>query len=113
MKIHCVLLGYELSYHSTFQFHTPNNVIPVNTENAVQVSKYASDTINLELTSFILDMDSDILTLTFNEPVQFFNIDCSGITLHNSTGDKASLTLSGCIFDSPQMIVALNLTRLS
>ena len=74
MNIYCILFGYELSYHSTFQLYTPNNVIPVNTENAVQVSNYASDTINPELTSFTLDMDSDILTLTFNEPMQLSNI---------------------------------------
>ena len=73
-NIHCILLGYELSYHSTFQLYTANNVIPGNTEDAVQVSNYASDTINPELTSFTLDMDSDVLTLTFNKPVQFSNM---------------------------------------
>ena len=96
---------------------TPNDIIPIVTDNALQVSNYTNDTTDPEFTRFTLDMDSDILTLTFNEPVLFSNIDCSSITLYNSTGaEAASLMLSGCIFQSEfpgvgQMIIAVSLTR--
>ena len=78
---------------------SPNNVIEVTADDALNVNMYIEDDTPATLQMYTLDMDNDLLILTFNEPVDTFTINCSEITLHNtSSAIRTDLTLSGCNF---------------
>ena len=57
-----------------------NMVVSVSTSAAVQVTDYTKDTTRPNLVSFDLDLDSDILTLTFDETVDGATLNVTQIT---------------------------------
>jgi hypothetical protein len=96
---------------------TPNQVMEIAADEALAVETYVEDDTSPELRMYTLDMDRDLLILTFNEPVDPNTVNCSEITLHNtsSTGG-AELTLTGCNITSDtnlagMLVITIQLTQ--
>ena len=58
-----------------------NPVVAITKGNALPVTSYIFDTSNPILEEFDLDMNTVILTLTFDETVEICSFDVTGITL--------------------------------
>ena len=61
-----------------------NALVPIPYNDGLQVSEYVQDSTPPELVRFDLDLDSDILTLTFDETVSGSTLDETAITLQES-----------------------------
>ena len=75
-----------------------NQIRERNTSFAIQVDTFVEDTTRPELVAFDLDMDADLLTLTFSETVDASSINYTSITLisaPNSTDKFGVYTLTG------------------
>ena len=59
----------------------PEDVIPRDSSNALAVNNYTHDNVNPELQAFVLDLDTDRLEMTFNEPIIAGTINSSRIML--------------------------------
>ena len=70
--------GVDLSYQQ-------NPVQPVPISNAMQAGTYISDLAPPQLERFDLDLDTNQLTLYFNEPVFLDSLDFSRLTLHSAS----------------------------
>ena len=100
---------------------TPNQVDPIGTDMALPLPDggYTPDTTPPMLYQYTLDMDRDLLILTFNEPINPNSTSCNSITLYNSSDISASLsqlTLTGCVIEYSEevagfIMITLQLTR--
>ena len=86
-----------------------NLIVPINVSNAIRVSTYISDVTGPYLLSFELDLDSEILTLHFDETVNvssfvfpFFTILSPNVTSYNLTGGEV------LGIDDPDVDILLN-----
>ena len=88
---------------------TPNDIIPISTESAIPTSNYTADTTSPVLLEYTLDMDSDILILTFNEPINHTSVDCTNITLYNTTSStqQATLPLTDCLTEEIEDVAGI------
>lgn len=87
---------------------TPNEVIPIGSDMALQADAYVTDQTAPALQQYTLDIDSDLLILTFDEPIDPTSVDCGSITLYNtSSSDQAALTLSGCLLSYSEEVAGL------
>ena len=100
------ILEIATSRNNSFLSFTPglvsdmnaNPIIDRNTSFAIQVDMFSEDISPPQLVSFDLDMDSDLLTLTFSETVDASSINYTSITLisaPNSTDEFGVYTLTG------------------
>ena len=64
--------------------------VPIREQNATQVSRFIPDTKRPDVTRFDLDLDSNILSIQFNEPVITSTFDETSIALINSTSHPLS-----------------------
>ena len=80
---------------------TGNSVVATNSDDPVPVEIFTEDAIQPTLVRFDLNMNSGVLSLTFDETVNGSSFDPSGLTIlatpsvSNSTDSEAFLTLSG------------------
>ena len=94
---------------------TPNEVMPITTDAALQLIEgaFTPDSTPPFLQRYTLDMDSDLLILTFNEPIDHSSVDCVRITLYNTNStSEVSLTLSGCILAVNEEVAGLMVVTL-
>ena len=72
-----------------------NNVSARLSSDAIKVRTFTLDTTPPTVSSFVLDLDSNQLVLTFSEPVQTGTLDTTGFTLSNSsTSPSTDIALS-------------------
>ena len=89
-----------------------SNVAVDNTPNSI-VSNFIDDRTPPELVSFVLDMPSSMLELTFNEPVNPDTLVYTEITLQDGPSANESYTLTGGSTSSPKgNIIQVNLNPL-
>ena len=85
-------------WFSRFMAHdcasTVNRVMPAYSENATAVSTYTADATAPSLLSYDLDMDSGLLTLTFDEAVDAYAFDVTQISFQASATGGTSVTLT-------------------
>ena len=72
-----------------------NNVIPISSGNALQVTIFIPDYTNPQLISFSIDISSGVLTLTFSETVNTSSFDATGLTLVSGQSSTSNYTLTG------------------
>jgi len=72
-----------------------NPTIAIPTDNALQVSVYIPDTEGPVIVSYTLNLQDDILQLTFNEPVLVSTLNFTGISLSSMANGTAGVVLSG------------------
>ena len=77
-----------------------NTFQPILSDSARGVTTYTADTTLPTLDSFTLDKDSDLLVLTFSEPVNVTSVEPTSFTLQ-SLAASASLALSGARVTTP------------
>ena len=107
-----------LSHTITDAAFYPNSVVEIPSDMALQVAqdRLIVDRSRPTLFEYTLDITSDLLILTFNEPIEYASINCTEVTLYNtSDGMEANLTLTGCtVSQEPNMtgtpILTLQLT---
>ncbi|KAL5489590.1 hypothetical protein EMCRGX_G018700 [Ephydatia muelleri] len=110
-----------VTFPSTFvtDWLYPSPANPINPRaagvNALQATSFARDTIPPVLVSFaLLDMNNDLMRLSFNEPVSITNVNFSNIVLRSSTLSTATLIrLTGGTVtyqDSTKMVVQITFT---
>ena len=91
-----------------------NQIQPILSSNATPITEFTTDTTNVILRAFSLDLNSALLTLNFSEAVNATTLNFTAITLRNidsDDNDTVSLTLSdGTIATLYQTIVMINLT---
>ena len=90
-----------------------NPVVPINVFRPQQVFMYFRDELSPELTSFILDMNDGVITLSFSETVDPTTFDASQITLqYNTTAYMldSSHTLTGGIVSNGALYWEFNVT---
>ena len=82
-------------------------------DSALWVSNYTRDSIAPQLDSFVLNMSSGILQLTFAETVQFSSFDPTQVTIKNMPGDTGlSISLTGgMISENEGPILSLELSN--
>ena len=83
----------SISNNAAFDYSN-NSLLSINLNSAISVSNYIPDEVRPILIDFYLDLDSDILTLFFNEIIKVTSLNISQITLQsirNSTQDLHSL----------------------
>ena len=66
-------------------FAASSNSIPLAVQNGTRTGVFTPDTQGPEVTRFDLDLDSNILSLEFSEPVRVESFDATSITLTNSS----------------------------
>ena len=82
--------------------------------NIVRVSTYSADTVNPELVTFDLDLNSEQLTLIFNETVDASTLFVRSITLQSSSDSSVdsytlrSSTLEVGSEDAPEVVISLS-----
>ena len=73
-----------------------NPVVPITTSNATMVTRFTADIIPPIMVRFSLDVNVGVLTLTFDETVDYKTTNFTYITLQNSpSSSTTSLTLTG------------------
>ena len=83
-----------------------NSVVAVGASDALGVSNYTADVTAPQLTSFVLNLNANTMTLNFDEPVNVSSFDASNATLHASpdglsgssvvlTGGSSTVTTDG------------------
>ena len=87
----------QLSFTAAFiQDMSDNFIDAVTAAIAIQARSYQSDTIGPLLLEFSLDMNSGLVNLTFNEPIDSLYFDPDSITIENAVYNASqSLTLLG------------------
>ena len=94
----------------------PNQVVEIPPDSALQASDVFADQDAPMLVAFTLDLDSDVLIFTFNEPILIANVNCTEITLHNASNSSGrDIGLTDCDLNHPDsgvgaLEVILNLT---
>ena len=68
-----------------------------------QVRQYTNDTTGPTLEGFALDLERDVLTLTFNEPVEVSTLNFTGITVRSNCTAGTSFTLTAGEFIPPTL----------
>ena len=68
-----------------------NRIIPIPSTSGLQVLAYTSDTTGPYLEGFDLDMDSAVVTLSFNEPVSFQSLVFTRLRFHSDSAGLLSL----------------------
>ena len=97
-------------------FH-PNQVVSISTYKAIMASSYTKDITPPFLEDFTLNLNEDVLTLTFNEPIDQRSVDCQAVTFVNDTINPiATVSLTGCIIEITDIIggskeIVLELTK--
>ena len=72
-----------------------NNVIPIENDNAHIVQELTEDRVPPELLSFVLNLNTGLITLTFSETVETSSLEVSEITISSSSdSDIVSWTLT-------------------
>ena len=93
---------------------TPNHVMEISTDRALQAIDYVPDVTSPSLVAYTLNLNVDRLLLTFNEPVDPRSVDCSQITVQNSTTEPISMTqLTGCLIDISDIIAGVEVLTLN
>ncbi|KAL5489588.1 hypothetical protein EMCRGX_G018698 [Ephydatia muelleri] len=79
-----------------------NQIVAINTTSAKQAAGFVSDTTPPQLSNFTLDLNSQSLLMTFNEPVLLNSVTITGISLQNSsTAPITAFSLTpGTVFSS-------------
>ena len=73
----------------------PNAVHAISSEMALLVSEYFNDTLSPNITGYTLDLNSDILTLTFSEVVLLSSFDASAIFFTTIGNISENINLDG------------------
>ena len=99
-----------------FRDTTGNRIRPINQSNPLQVDDFQEDISPPTLLSYVLDLNSNMLILTFSETVNISgSLDLTQITLNNSANidnETESYTLTGGDYvREDSNIVIVNLTR--
>ena len=71
-----------------------NPVIPIQPSSALQVNTFTTDTTPPELLSYILDLDREILTLSFSETVNASSADVRALSILSSQDSSILVTLT-------------------
>ena len=92
-----------------------NRLAPIPNTNAVPVTVFSPDLTNPQLLSFLLDLDREILILSFTETVNVSTFDVTGITLQSDpelTNITSSVSLSSysnlSMTNSPEIVIQLS-----
>ena len=94
----------------SFQDLSLNNLQP--SSQSIQPSSFTSDTTSPILNSFSLDLDSGLLSLSFNEVVNADNFDVSGLRIYNSNLSN-SLIITGSSLLSTGLATNIDIMLLS
>ena len=73
----------------------PNPTTAIPTDSALRASVYTPDTEGPAITSYTLNLQDDILELTFNEPVLVSTMNFTRISLSSTANGTAEVVLSG------------------
>ena len=87
-----------------------NPVVPVEPEDAFQVSSFVIDSTQPTLLRFELNLTSEILTLTFDETVAVATFKPREVMLLNGNGTSAVRLTGGMVVGEDSAVVQLNLT---
>ena len=83
-------------------------VVEISFFSALQVSRFISDTTSPELLSFLVDLDMEILILSFSETVNVSSLDVTGIALQaaaDSSAISVPLTMANVSLENDPMVI--------
>jgi len=83
-------------------------VVAISSLTAQQVRNYIGDTFSPNVTTFILDLDSNQLIVTFSEPVFSSSINSTNFTLSNGLATTLNMGESTLVMDDAGLIPATN-----
>ena len=91
-----------LSFPSTFaQDVLGNAAVGISSTDALQVNTFTSDGQAPIVTRFSLDMNSGLINLAFDEPVDLSSVQFTSLTIQNAVSQSVSYTLTGGQITSP------------
>ena len=104
-----------VSLASQMTFANSNQIVAIDQDNPLQVTNFTADVIGPFFIDFTLDMDSNMLVLTFSETINISSFDPSLVTLQSDlvqTSITENFTLTGGEVSSENdPIVRINITR--
>ena len=68
-----------------------NKIVPIESSRALQVTEYSPDIMGPYLAGFDLDIDSAIVTLSFNEPVSYISLVFTKLRFHSDSSGLSSI----------------------